>query len=96
MREGEGVQLWADGSKYVGQWKNNQANGKGTLMGMFMKVIGLMIKLMELVCISIRMVLNMLANGEMISKMVLEFSNGLTDSTIKANIKMVLSQEKEF
>lgn len=31
QREGNGTQIWADGSKYIGQWKNNQANGKGIL-----------------------------------------------------------------
>ncbi len=30
-REGFGIQIWTDSSNYVGQWKNNQANGQGTL-----------------------------------------------------------------
>ncbi len=31
MREGHGKQTWADNSVYIGDWKNNQANGKGVL-----------------------------------------------------------------
>ena len=31
MREGQGKQTWADNSIYIGEWKNNQANGKGVL-----------------------------------------------------------------
>jgi hypothetical protein len=31
MKDGHGVQTWADGSKYVGGWKKNQASGKGIL-----------------------------------------------------------------
>jgi hypothetical protein len=31
-REGKGTQIWKDGSKYVGYWKNDQANGKGRLI----------------------------------------------------------------
>ena len=29
IREGEGVQIWADGAKYEGFWKKNRANGEG-------------------------------------------------------------------
>lgn len=29
MRDGEGTQIWPDGSKYVGHWKNDMADGKG-------------------------------------------------------------------
>jgi hypothetical protein len=29
MREGKGTQIWADGSKYVGEWKENSAWGIG-------------------------------------------------------------------
>lgn len=32
LREGKGTQIWKDGSKYVGYWKNDQANGKGRLI----------------------------------------------------------------
>ncbi len=28
-KEGHGVQIWQDGSKYEGQWVNGKANGKG-------------------------------------------------------------------
>lgn len=31
-REGKGIQIWKDGSKYTGYWKNDQANGKGRLV----------------------------------------------------------------
>lgn len=29
MREGRGTQIWTDGSKYVGEWKENRAWGYG-------------------------------------------------------------------
>ena len=32
QREGRGTQVWSDGSKYVGYWKNDQAHGKGRLI----------------------------------------------------------------
>ena len=32
MREGIGIQLWKDGSKYEGSWKNDKANGYGRLI----------------------------------------------------------------
>ena len=32
LRHGRGIQVWPDGSKYIGYWKNNQANGKGKLI----------------------------------------------------------------
>ena len=31
MKEGDGVFTWKDGSVYVGQYKNGQKEGKGTL-----------------------------------------------------------------
>ena len=31
-RHGRGIQVWPDGSKYIGYWKNNQAWGKGKLI----------------------------------------------------------------
>lgn len=31
-RDGYGVQVWTDGSKYEGYWRNDQANGKGRLI----------------------------------------------------------------
>jgi hypothetical protein len=27
VREGRGIQIWLDGSRYEGYWKNNKANG---------------------------------------------------------------------
>lgn len=30
MREGFGEQVWKDGARYVGEWKNNKAEGYGT------------------------------------------------------------------
>ena len=30
-KHGFGIKKWADGSLYIGQWENNQANGKGWL-----------------------------------------------------------------
>jgi hypothetical protein len=32
LREGRGIQVWQDGSKYEGYWKNDQANGYGRLI----------------------------------------------------------------
>ena len=32
LREGKGVQIWKDGSKYEGYWKDDQANGVGRLI----------------------------------------------------------------
>ena len=32
IREGRGIQIWLDGSRYEGYWKNNKANGKGRLI----------------------------------------------------------------
>ena len=32
IRQGKGVQIWSDGSKYEGWWRNNKANGKGRLI----------------------------------------------------------------
>ena len=31
-RHGRGIQVWPDGSKYMGYWQNNQACGKGKLI----------------------------------------------------------------
>ena len=31
-REGLGVQIWSDGSRYEGLWKNGMANGYGRLI----------------------------------------------------------------
>ena len=32
QREGKGIQIWNDGSKYEGYWKNDKANGWGRLI----------------------------------------------------------------
>ena len=32
LRHGKGMQIWPDGSKYEGYWKNDTANGKGRLI----------------------------------------------------------------
>lgn len=32
MREGRGVQIWRDGSKYEGYWSNDKAQGPGRLI----------------------------------------------------------------
>lgn len=32
LRHGKGLQIWKDGSKYEGYWKNDMANGKGRLI----------------------------------------------------------------
>ena len=32
IRDGRGVQIWLDGSRYEGYWKNNKANGRGRLI----------------------------------------------------------------
>ena len=32
MREGRGIQIWLDGSRYEGYWINNKANGFGRLI----------------------------------------------------------------
>ena len=32
LRHGKGVQVWKDGSKYEGYWKNDMANGRGRLI----------------------------------------------------------------
>lgn len=29
VREGYGVQVWTDGAKYEGYWKDNMAEGRG-------------------------------------------------------------------
>ena len=29
MRHGPGVQIWPDGAKYEGEWRQNKANGTG-------------------------------------------------------------------
>ena len=31
MRHGRGIQVWSDGSKYIGYWKNDKANGNGKM-----------------------------------------------------------------
>ena len=31
QRDGVGIQLWADGSKYEGQWRNGKASGYGRM-----------------------------------------------------------------
>ena len=32
LREGRGIQVWVDGSKYQGMWYAGKANGKGRLI----------------------------------------------------------------
>ena len=32
IRHGRGIQLWTDGSKFIGYWKNGKASGKGKLI----------------------------------------------------------------
>lgn len=32
IRQGKGIQIWSDGSKYEGWWKDNKANGRGRLI----------------------------------------------------------------
>ena len=32
LRHGKGLQIWKDGSKYEGYWRNDMANGKGRLI----------------------------------------------------------------
>ena len=32
VRDGRGIQIWLDGSRYEGYWKNNKANGYGRLI----------------------------------------------------------------
>ena len=32
IRDGRGIQIWLDGSRYEGYWKNNKANGHGRLI----------------------------------------------------------------
>mmetsp|Transcript_39956 Transcript_39956/g.29462 ORF Transcript_39956/g.29462 Transcript_39956/m.29462 type:complete len:101 (+) Transcript_39956:290-592(+) len=32
IRDGRGVQIWSDGSRYEGYWKANRANGRGRLI----------------------------------------------------------------
>lgn len=32
IRDGRGIQIWLDGSRYEGYWKNNKANGLGRLI----------------------------------------------------------------
>ena len=29
MRDGKGTYTWPDGTKYVGEWKNDKFNGQG-------------------------------------------------------------------
>ena len=31
-RTGQGTFFWADGDRYVGQWRNNKKYGQGTLI----------------------------------------------------------------
>jgi hypothetical protein len=32
VRDGRGIQIWSDGSRYDGYWRNNRANGRGRLI----------------------------------------------------------------
>ena len=32
MRQGRGMLIWKDGSKYEGYWKNDMTDGKGRLI----------------------------------------------------------------
>jgi hypothetical protein len=36
-KDGQGVQVWPDGSKYEGYWKYNQANGQGRLIHRYVR-----------------------------------------------------------
>jgi len=29
-RHGEGIQVWQDGTVYIGEWQNDKINGEGT------------------------------------------------------------------
>lgn len=67
-----------------------------TLMGIFIKASGLMIKLMDKVNTHIPMVLNIQGNGKMINNMDLEPSNGQMEKSTKDNTKMERKREKVF
>lgn len=93
-------------SKYGLTDQNMPVNGKITkpmdrvsyIMQMvtFTKDNGLMIKPVDKEPILTKTALNTSVNGKMINKMDTELNNGLMDKSMKASIKMVQKQEKEF
>lgn len=66
------------------------------LMEIFIKVNGLMIRLVDREHIHIKMVPNMLVSGKTINKMVMVSNSGLMDKSMKDNIRMALKLVKEF
>ena len=39
MRDGKGVQIWPDGSRYEGSWKDDKANGYGRYIQLSTEII---------------------------------------------------------
>ena len=66
------------------------------LMGMYMRVIGEKINLMEKESIFTQMVQFMKENGNMINSMVTDKNNGLMEPITKVNLKMEAKKVKEF
>lgn len=91
QKDGRGVQIWPDGSRYDGFWRDGMAmDMEDSFMQrvMCMKENGLKTKLMAMEYIRILMEVDTRVNGSKISNMDLVLSNGLMalstrDSTSK-------------
>jgi len=75
--------------------KQNEKENFGTLMEIYLKEPGLMIKLMVMVVIFTQMVLNMKANGKMIYKRAMVLRIGQMDRDMKDIISVVKNMVTE-
>ena len=83
------------GMKGIGQRTERKAKVNYiTLMVILMRVNGQMIKLMDMVPISIKMALLIMDSGFMICKMDMGLKNGLMEGNLKVNFKMGLRMER--
>jgi len=98
-KDGLGTFTWADSSKYVGAFKDNNIHGSENICGLtteLMKEIGLITKCMEEVYLLGQMVEDMKANTMMIRSKVTDYFIGQMAEVMMVSGKMENNMEKQF